>query len=587
MTRTRLALLAAVLWPAVGMTADVKATPPAAADVHKLIEQLADPDYATREAASKRLNDLGAPALVALRTAAESGPPERAERAAALVVRITRRIENEQALAPTVIELPVTTQTVWQLFDAIEKQSRVQLRIDGDQAILTQKVTPTGGKKPLWEHIQDVATKAGLEVAGANADRLGSPRLPEANEAMTTALRKEMKQSRESAATLKSQAVHLAQKLAQATDKSEKEQVAEQLQLVNRRHEELTAQIDQIEKMLGTRTPVLGSVLLRAQSGMKPTPACLSGAVRVEVTPASADLLKRYTPGHLPLAVKVFAEPKLEWYRVTETVVFEAVGPDGQPVAAESFTPKSFNTLANDELQFRRARLGLRDGEVAFAPATVGLAALAAPVSGKPLTLKSVRGVVRGTVWTEPGEVLAVGVGEKDGGAGATAGVNLRAKVIPPGEAKLPAPLVEVTLQIDPTTVRPLNTSAAGEGYWLQAGPGGRAVHVQAAPQSARSAADRHGLVFADAVGKPLEVTQHATTAYQTSQDGRYLTVMSLKYAVRNTPGNDGRAVATVSFHGTQQKAVEVPFRFTDVTLAPGTGDGQPLPEDYDIRLKR
>ncbi|MEO2091661.1 MAG: hypothetical protein ABGY75_19570, partial [Gemmataceae bacterium] len=359
-----------------------------------------------------------------------------------------------------------------------------------------------------------------------------------------------------------------------------------QLARINERLKEMAAQVETLEQKLAERPPLLGHIILNASP--KPHPTCVAGAVRMEFMPASADLLKRYSPGHLPLAVKVFAEPRLEWYRVTETVVFEAVGPDGQPVAADSFTPKSFNTLANDELQFRRARLGLRDGEVAFAPATVGLAALAAPAAGKPLTLKSVRGVVRATVWTEPGEVLAVGVGEKAPAAWKGVNATLRAKQIDPDQSKSSVPMIEVTLLFDPTAVRPqTHRPTTADTVWLKNGPGGRAVPVRANQSAVRPDPDDYGLVLTDADGKPLEVTRHAATAYQLLQDGRYMTAVSRNYVVRNTPVNDGRAVAKVSFHGTQQKAVEVPFRFTDVTLTPGTGDGQPLPEDYDIRLKR
>jgi hypothetical protein len=579
MTRTRLALLAVVLWPVTSF----------AADVPKLIEQLADPDYATREAATKKLCDLGAPALAALRTAAESGTPERAERAAALVVRITRRIENEQALAPTVVELPATEQTVREVFDAIEKQSRVQLRINGDQAILTQKLTPAGGKKPFWACVQGLVTKVGLEVTWVQNGRAELLVDINSRDALLL-LQWERKDLATSLNTLTRMEEEQKQKLKTETDpkrmaviRKEIEEIAADVKQVKQATMKVEAQILDHQK----RPPLLGVVILKASA--KPNPAYTCGAVRVEAAKASADVLKRYTPGHLPLAVKVFAEPKLEWYRVSETVVFEAVGPDGQPVAAESFTPKAFSTLANDELQFRRARLGLRDGETEFAPSTAGTATLAAPASGKPLTLKSVRGVVRGTVWTAPGEVVAVGLDEKDVTVATSANATLRTKVLPPtGFNNDQTPRVEVTLQFDPTAVRPqVLRSATDDTLWLENGPGGRVVPRPARAEARRFTADQHGLLFADADGKPLDMAPQSATSYQLLQDGRYMTVVCRTFAVRNTPANDGRTVAKVSFHGTQQKQVSVPFTLTDVTLTPGTGDGQPLPEDYDIRSKR
>ncbi len=576
MTRTRIALLAVALWPAATF----------AADLPKLIEQLADPDYATREAASKRLNDLGAPALTALRTAAESGSPERAERAAALVARITRRIENEQALAPTVVELPATEQTVRELFDAIEKQSRVQLRINGDQAILTQKVTPAGGKKPFWEQVQDVAAKVGLGVAEVLDHRPGSGRAPAADWVAKTDNRVELDRLRAVSATTARQVAILKERFDFSKDAAAKEELGQRIDELKEQLKELSPQIEKLEQKLGVQPP-LGHVVLRAAT--KPAPASVCGAVRVEATPASADVLKRYTPGHLPLAVKVYAEPKLEWYRVTETVIIEATGPDGRPVAAESFTPKSFSTLANDELQFRRAKLGLRDGETATAPATAGVAALAAPAAGKPLTLKSVRGVVRGTVWTEPGEIVAVELGEKGTAAvGGNGRISMEAKVVPWNTGVGKATTLEVTLQYNPTTVRPVNGRVAdANAIWLENGPGGRAVPVRANSPAARPVPDMYGLLFADADDQPLDMSHYSVRQSQVVQDGRAESVLKLSYHVRDTPANAGRAVAKVSFHGSQQKAVSVPFTLADVTLTPGTGDGQPLPEDYERAWKR
>ena len=56
-----------------------------------------------REAAGRRLDEIGAPALEPLRAACRSDDPEVARRARDLVARIGRRLANEQALAPTVV----------------------------------------------------------------------------------------------------------------------------------------------------------------------------------------------------------------------------------------------------------------------------------------------------------------------------------------------------------------------------------------------------------------------------------------------------------------------------------------------------
>src|SRR5207248_6990543 len=84
-------LLAAGLAPAVGPLP----ARPSAAEVKRLVRRLGSPDFAEREAAGKRLEALGEPALRALRKAEAGEDPEVRRRAGRLARAIERRLSGE------------------------------------------------------------------------------------------------------------------------------------------------------------------------------------------------------------------------------------------------------------------------------------------------------------------------------------------------------------------------------------------------------------------------------------------------------------------------------------------------------------
>src|SRR4051794_24003756 len=73
--------------------------------IDRLISQLGSSRYADREEASKALDEIGAPALDALRKAAGAKDAEIRRRAEALVARIEKRVENAQLLAAHKVRL--------------------------------------------------------------------------------------------------------------------------------------------------------------------------------------------------------------------------------------------------------------------------------------------------------------------------------------------------------------------------------------------------------------------------------------------------------------------------------------------------
>src|SRR5262245_27532348 len=92
---------------AAGTLAAAEPVPPAAGEVRALAGKLGSSEYAEREAATKRLEELGVAALDELRAACRSENPEVVRRAQDISRKIERRLANEKTLAPTLVELDV------------------------------------------------------------------------------------------------------------------------------------------------------------------------------------------------------------------------------------------------------------------------------------------------------------------------------------------------------------------------------------------------------------------------------------------------------------------------------------------------
>jgi hypothetical protein len=168
------------------LTALVAAQQPAPtpADIGALIKQLGSDDYTEREAASKRLNAIGTPALAELREALRSENPEVVRRAHELVRKIEYRIDNEKTLAPSLVTLDAKNERLDDVLAAISKQAECEVVLNGPQLqdLANRRITvSTGGEVPFWDAVLRLCDAAGVEVAGAggftapNALPLGKP----------------------------------------------------------------------------------------------------------------------------------------------------------------------------------------------------------------------------------------------------------------------------------------------------------------------------------------------------------------------------------------------------------------------------
>jgi hypothetical protein len=152
----------------------VPATPPSGEQIDKLIAQLGSSSFRQREAATKELEALGEPALGALKKATTSGDMEVANRAAALVERITNRLENARRLEPTYVNLTFKDTPVEEAFAELAKQSGFPITIGGDKSKLAERrVTLETGRVAFWVAFEKLREQGGLSEA--ESSQLGFP----------------------------------------------------------------------------------------------------------------------------------------------------------------------------------------------------------------------------------------------------------------------------------------------------------------------------------------------------------------------------------------------------------------------------
>ena len=159
--------IAALLFAAALAGAQPKAASP---EVRALVEKLGSEDFAEREAAGKRLDEIGAAALDALRAAIRSDNPEVSRRAKEIVRRIERRVANEKTLAPTLVELDAKDKRLDDLLDELSKAAKCDVVFGGLKLdeVANRKVTfKTNGKVPFWVAVLAICDVAEVQVASA------------------------------------------------------------------------------------------------------------------------------------------------------------------------------------------------------------------------------------------------------------------------------------------------------------------------------------------------------------------------------------------------------------------------------------
>ncbi|HEV3445634.1 MAG TPA: hypothetical protein VG099_13385 [Gemmataceae bacterium] len=152
--------------------AETKAAP--APDIGPWIEQLANRDFRTREAAVKEIMKIGVPALPALQKAKEHRDAEARRRIDEMIVCL----ERAAALAPKLVTLKMDKKSVRDVLNELSKQSGFKIPttdagFNGPQGKALHSFQ--FDKTPFWEALDKVCEKCGMIVnvnAGDNSVRV-------------------------------------------------------------------------------------------------------------------------------------------------------------------------------------------------------------------------------------------------------------------------------------------------------------------------------------------------------------------------------------------------------------------------------
>jgi len=515
-----------------------------------LIEELASGDYRTREAATKELESIGEPALDALKKAATThSDPEAARRAAELVARIGKKVDNEKTLAPTLVELSFNDQPLGDVIAALEKQSGYKItHSDPANSPKTANVTVnTAGKVPFWTAIEKLCEVAKLEVTTTD---IGVP-----TDAYTQTGRGGMSR-------------------------------------------------------YPTTRPT-SVIVLRELKGER-KPSFVRGAVRVTVSVLPQAAYATYSKDTIPVVITIQPEPKVRWERLLTVGVLKAKDDGGQELIALSSQdrgPEGMSAQMPGVMPVRGGNIVLGPNgailvpnqredlppQTGFNPLPVqGLARL--KVGSEPSkSLMAFQGTVRGTVRTVS-EILAVvsglEVAKNSAPAKGPNGVTLNVTNFVAKVDKSEAYELDAAVSYNPADVQISDTSTMPYNQEMVMIQGGGRVIVRRqvgggfnpSPANLTPVTQIAGLTVLDAEGHPYLLTA-ASYRRQVESDGR--TTDSLKLTIKPSDKTTGKP-AVLAFSATRAKTVEFPFELCGVPVSSGLGPiDSPRPSNVPAVIPR
>jgi hypothetical protein len=143
---------------------------PAPDDIAGLVVKLGSEDFAEREAATRRLAELGTAAIDQLRAATRSDNAEAARRAVGLLRKAERKLASEKTLAPTLVELDAKDRPLDEVLAVLSEEAKYDVVLGGVKTanLAAKKVTvATGGKVPFWSAVLAVCAAGDLRIASA------------------------------------------------------------------------------------------------------------------------------------------------------------------------------------------------------------------------------------------------------------------------------------------------------------------------------------------------------------------------------------------------------------------------------------
>lgn len=149
------------------LAVDVAPSPrPVYRPVSVLAPLLGSPDWVERDAASVELEKIGPAALPALRTVVENTTDgEVLRRGRLLITRLEKRLADEKALAPTMVELNGKFSSIQEAVAELSKQSGYTVTFTSSSHREYKRVILNTGKVVFWDAIEQLCDAADLQIA--------------------------------------------------------------------------------------------------------------------------------------------------------------------------------------------------------------------------------------------------------------------------------------------------------------------------------------------------------------------------------------------------------------------------------------
>jgi hypothetical protein len=131
--------------------------------IRETVDRLGSLSFRDREAASKKLEKIGEPAIEFLAQAGKSPDLEKRRRAIETISRIQARLENARLLAPTRMRLVLTDEPLPSAVKKFTSLSGIPIALGGDPSkYIHRRVTIDTGDVTFWEVLDQFGAKSGL-----------------------------------------------------------------------------------------------------------------------------------------------------------------------------------------------------------------------------------------------------------------------------------------------------------------------------------------------------------------------------------------------------------------------------------------
>jgi hypothetical protein len=135
--------------------------------IARLVKQLGSDSFEEREKATRELEEIGSPALAALRGVGKEQGAEARTRAAGLIERIEKKRLSGNLLAPTRVKLAFKDTPIKEAVAEFSKKSGYNIRLhDPDQKLNERTITLDSGDTTFWEALDQFCDTGGVAELG-------------------------------------------------------------------------------------------------------------------------------------------------------------------------------------------------------------------------------------------------------------------------------------------------------------------------------------------------------------------------------------------------------------------------------------